>query len=613
MSGADFATRFPVYQIDFQAVAAGKTIASTKRKIRWRFGFPNKQALAAGRTGIDCRGEEHDVVVIWSITSGKRQVYMDGTEIHFSTSRAGTFQYSWSAKGNHVIKILAHASAPLNGISATPGFRQYDMHIDGQSFFIMPKAYEIGISGGRSQQQQNSNGGYHSSPSRSSAMGSPRNRDEEDTDLQRAINASLQESRQFLSTKGQPESRGVPAPVSQQAPPVADFDLMGLEGPPPSCPPQSVSVPPSYASPPPAQYVAPPPAQYGAPPPTQYGAQPPAQYAAPPPQNGYQQSPGYASQGPPPQQQSYQSPQPGAPGALVVSHVPSQPYAVVPPATPTYQAPLPAYASPPPQSVAPSYGSPQPAYGAPTPPDYGAPPPQGGVPTGNFFAPAPVDPFAPRASAASDPYGLASPVLDDPFAPRAPPPPTRQDVTNSILNAYGGPPPQQQQGHHGQQQSQPGQPMPQANSQPQANGPALTMSGYALTANAQEKPLSEMEKAMKKLVNVERIDEPAEQEYKLTMMKKEEDLMKRKNGKSHGLPPVATGVVGSNATLSDINRVKDHTPKTGQGVMKAPPQLFHPDAVHAGALVIHGQAPPLQQGFGVGYGTPPPNYNQQRW
>ena len=35
MSGASFATKFPVYQIDFSATAAGKRVASTKRKIRW--------------------------------------------------------------------------------------------------------------------------------------------------------------------------------------------------------------------------------------------------------------------------------------------------------------------------------------------------------------------------------------------------------------------------------------------------------------------------------------------------------------------------------------------------------------------------------------------------
>ena len=34
-SGQAWANRFPVYQIDFQAVASGKHIAATKRKVRW--------------------------------------------------------------------------------------------------------------------------------------------------------------------------------------------------------------------------------------------------------------------------------------------------------------------------------------------------------------------------------------------------------------------------------------------------------------------------------------------------------------------------------------------------------------------------------------------------
>ena len=53
---------------------------------------------------------------------------------------------------------------------------------------------------------------------------------------------------------------------------------------------------------------------------------------------------------------------------------------------------------------------------------------------------------------------------------------------------------------------------------------------------------------------------------------------------------------------------------TSDGVMRAPPQLFHPDAVHAGALVVHGQGPPpIQRGFGIGYGVPQHNYQQQGW
>eukprot|EP00429_Kryptoperidinium_foliaceum_P028964 CAMPEP_0176140826 /NCGR_PEP_ID=MMETSP0120_2-20121206/71598_1 /TAXON_ID=160619 /ORGANISM="Kryptoperidinium foliaceum, Strain CCMP 1326" /LENGTH=108 /DNA_ID=CAMNT_0017476929 /DNA_START=122 /DNA_END=444 /DNA_ORIENTATION=- len=104
----------PVYQIDFAAQAAGKRVASTKRKIRWRFGFPNKAALDAGKTGPECRGEEHDVTVVWSITSGKRQIMMDTREIHYSSSRAGILDFSWTTKGNHVVKVVCHAAPPLS-------------------------------------------------------------------------------------------------------------------------------------------------------------------------------------------------------------------------------------------------------------------------------------------------------------------------------------------------------------------------------------------------------------------------------------------------------------------------------------------------------------------
>ena len=47
-------------------------------------------------------------------------------------------------RGNHVLKIIAHASAP---ISASNSFRQYDFFIDGQSFFAFPKVYRLGLSG----------------------------------------------------------------------------------------------------------------------------------------------------------------------------------------------------------------------------------------------------------------------------------------------------------------------------------------------------------------------------------------------------------------------------------------------------------------------------------
>lgn len=131
-----------VYQIDFTAVASGKRIASSKRRVRWRFGFANLDALAAGQTGTDCRGEEHDVTIVWSVTSGKRLVLADGKEVHTSKNRTSVFEYSWTMKGNHVMKVVAHSQPPM---SAVPGFRQYDFFVDGQSFFTFPKVFRLGL------------------------------------------------------------------------------------------------------------------------------------------------------------------------------------------------------------------------------------------------------------------------------------------------------------------------------------------------------------------------------------------------------------------------------------------------------------------------------------
>lgn len=97
--------------------------------------------------------------------------------------------------------------------------------------------------------------------------------------------------------------------------------------------------------------------------------------------------------------------------------------------------------------------------------------------------------------------------------------------------------------------AQPGQPPVQPAN---PNAPRLDYGG---PMEPEEKPLSEMEKALKKLVNVDRIDEPAEQEYTLTLKVKEEAKM-TKDGHSRGKPPAAVGLVGSNATLDHIRSVK---------------------------------------------------------
>lgn len=573
MSSGALSSKFPVYQIDFAATAAGKRVASTKRRIQWRFGFPNKQALDEGRTGTDCRGEEHDIVVIWSITSGKRQIQMDNREIHYSSSRAGLLDFSWTAKGNHVIKVVCHAAGPLTPI---PGFRQYDLYVDGQSFFTMPKVYELGLKGSAPSHARVA-GGF-SNPTSPISMDSgyprsvgndyvPASRDQEEADLRRAIQASLEESRRHL------EGRSSGAPTGAGGRSVqTEADLLDFGSPPPSGPPNQ---PPSDAR----------------------SVSGMSYYSAPP---SYSQQPPYGSPAP------YQSPQAGqppvGPGALVPSHGPGGYYQAPPPSTPSY-------GSPPPVPPAP----------APTPQTYyGAPPTN---PQMNYAnSPAPPS---------NQVFGYNSNPMDDPFAPKPPPPPPQQDFASMILGAYQNSPQPTTPTAGGTPQQNGGSPYtPQSNG---GGGYVQSMQALAVTAEEEQGPVNELEKAMRNLVNIDHIDEPAEGEIKLTMVKKEEAKKKQAKGKSVPLPPVARTVVGSGATLAQIKEVKvgvqERTLKdTADGVMQAPPPgVFTSGAAAAGALVVHGQGPPpLHQPMGFGLGarlpnggfahqqqTPPMGYQQQ--
>ena len=206
--------------------------------------------------------------------------------------------------------------------------------------------------------------------------------------------------------------------------------------------------------------------------------------------------------------------------------------------------------------------------------------------------------------------GLGAP--EDPFAPK---PPSHNDLASDILKAYSSATPTSQSVGGGydspQSQYQPGQPFSfdgQYQQQQQngtANGGAstagLSMNGLTLT-DGDEEPQNPFDKAMKKLVNFDHIDEPAEEQLKLTMKQKEDEKNKRNRNKSVPLPPAASRMVGSGATLGEIAKVKP-APKMDP-VMHPPPGLFQGDAAGAGMLVVHGQGPPPLQprGFGMVHG-----------
>lgn len=134
--------RNPPYQINYRAKRCGKTITASKRRIIFQFGFSSASAIASGKTAVDCRGEEHDVVLIWSHMSGKRELFMDGRQVHTSKGAMGNseFMFSW-ALGNHILKIIARGVGEANS-------RQFDLELDGMSYFAFKQIYQLGDASG---------------------------------------------------------------------------------------------------------------------------------------------------------------------------------------------------------------------------------------------------------------------------------------------------------------------------------------------------------------------------------------------------------------------------------------------------------------------------------
>ena len=132
------------YAIDAEMCNKGRRFAATKRRVKFSFGFGNRAAIERGLSSSDCRGEEHQVVLIWSLTSGKQRVLADGIEVHFSRhSVTNKFECQWTMKAGHHISVKGHW-APL-----AKDVRNFDLCIDGCSFWRMPKIFQLGGTSGK--------------------------------------------------------------------------------------------------------------------------------------------------------------------------------------------------------------------------------------------------------------------------------------------------------------------------------------------------------------------------------------------------------------------------------------------------------------------------------
>lgn len=132
-----------VYQVDYTCVNAGKTLGMTKRRVRFRFGFADTQALLSGeKAGADCRGEEHEIIINWSLASGKQQVLCDGHEIFYEVRpRESVLTCAWRFRGNHVLKVVGYAKPST---MRQAGTKQFNIFLDEVSFYDFLPIYAIG-------------------------------------------------------------------------------------------------------------------------------------------------------------------------------------------------------------------------------------------------------------------------------------------------------------------------------------------------------------------------------------------------------------------------------------------------------------------------------------
>ena len=134
------------YQVDFAAKNCGKLVPASKRVIRFKFGFTNSEALASGKTGQDCRGSEHEVLITWSLSSGKQAIAFDQQEVYFDVgdTTQSKIAHAWKDKNGRTLKVKVHAANMSTKNDPDPHWKQYDLFIDGVSFFRMPKIFELG-------------------------------------------------------------------------------------------------------------------------------------------------------------------------------------------------------------------------------------------------------------------------------------------------------------------------------------------------------------------------------------------------------------------------------------------------------------------------------------
>lgn len=151
----DFQAGYPVlipYKIDFSTRTVGKHIRQTKRHVNWRFGFAHIPSLLQGKTGISCRGIEMDLHVIWSVASGKHEMYLNGQLVHhklhskIAVIPTQKFDYSVNVPENIIPGMhVMHVTAWALGFGEHANENQFRFEFDGENYQDFFGIYELGL------------------------------------------------------------------------------------------------------------------------------------------------------------------------------------------------------------------------------------------------------------------------------------------------------------------------------------------------------------------------------------------------------------------------------------------------------------------------------------
>lgn len=95
--------------------------------------------MREGKSGRDCRGEEHEIELVWSVNSGKTRVFWNGINISHYFREEQLFEevnFSWEARSGERFQIIAFEKSREFA-------QQYDLLIDGVSFFSLPQPSQL--------------------------------------------------------------------------------------------------------------------------------------------------------------------------------------------------------------------------------------------------------------------------------------------------------------------------------------------------------------------------------------------------------------------------------------------------------------------------------------